>query len=246
MAPSSAGVTNLRQSCVPTGSQRSRYSAATLAARNDCGVRLSVERNSLPPGSSSPASVARKAAGIRDVLDHLERGDDREARTLRQQVLGDAGPVAEGQVLAGGMGAGRLDRLRRRRPGPERRSRGRASASAATPAPQPTSSSRRRWGEAGECSEYSPSPCGRGLGEGAPPVSDPSRSAPRSTPPAPGSSGAAAASGRSDPTSAPRARRTAATSAGETVMPGMVAPAVPHQYDHRQPPTDNRQSCHAS
>ena len=57
-----------------------------------------------------------------------------------------------------------------------------------------------------ECSEFSPSPCGRGLGGGG--GATPSRSAPRSTPPAPGSSGAAAASGRSDPTSAPRARRT--------------------------------------
>ena len=53
----------------------------------------------------------QEGSWVRDVLDHLEGGDDREAGTLRQQVLGDTGPVAEGQVLAGGMGAGRLDRL---------------------------------------------------------------------------------------------------------------------------------------
>ena len=98
MVPSSAGVTNRRQSWVPTGSQRSRYSAPTLAARNDCGVRLRVERNSLPPGVSRAARVRQERRRVGHVLDHLQRRDDREPRPLGQQVLGDAGAVGERQV----------------------------------------------------------------------------------------------------------------------------------------------------
>ena len=42
--PSSPGVTNIRQSWVPTGSILSTYSAPTFASRKDFAVRLRVER----------------------------------------------------------------------------------------------------------------------------------------------------------------------------------------------------------
>ena len=37
-----------------------------------------------------------------------------------------------------------------------------------------------------------------------------------------------------------------AISVGENVVPDMVAPAVPRQYDHLNPTTDNWPECHAS
>ena len=58
-------------------------------------------------------------------------------------------------------------------------------------------------------------------------------------PPASGSSDAAAASDRPDPTSAPPARRTVQPPRAKLSLLGMVAPAVPRQYDHLEPTTDN-------
>ena len=145
------------------------------------GVRLSVERNSFPPGVQQSGERCQEGLLIRDVLDHLQRSDDRELCSFRQQVLGDAHSIGERQTLAGGMGTRCFDHLVRPASRPRTSKPRRANASAANPAPQPTSSSRGREAieEGAGCEEgpedekYSPSPCGRGLGGGgreAPPL----------------------------------------------------------------------------
>ena len=95
-------------------------------------MRLRVERNSLPPGASRAASVARKAAGSGtcSITSSAVMTGNRAPSASRSSA--DTGAVGERQVLPLRVGARRLDRLRRRRPGPARRSRARASASAAT------------------------------------------------------------------------------------------------------------------
>ena len=245
MPPSSAGVMNLRQSCVPTGSQRSTYSAPTLAATKDRGVRFRVDRNSSPPGVQQGGKRCQEGRRVGHVLDHLQRSDDREPRALGQQVLGGADAVGERQILPRGVGARRLDRLAGRRPCPARRSR-------AAPAPRPPARRRSRHPAAPaqalrravrDGDEILPLPLRQGVGG----TSVRPRSAPRSRPPAPGSSGAAAASARPGPTSAPPARRTAQPRLGETVMLGMVAPAVAAPVcPPRNRPLTTGTACHAS
>jgi hypothetical protein len=62
MAPvSSAGVTNFCQSCVPRGSQRSTYSAPTMASAKARMVRLMVAMTRSPPGATAPQQAAVKA-----------------------------------------------------------------------------------------------------------------------------------------------------------------------------------------
>src|SRR3546814_17891750 len=58
---SSDGRRKRRQSWVPRGSQRSRYSAPTMAMRKALGVRLRVERIITPPGRTRSADARRKA-----------------------------------------------------------------------------------------------------------------------------------------------------------------------------------------
>ncbi len=45
------------------------------------------------------------------MLDHLKTGDRGEGGALGDEVLGQAGPVVQGQGLASGVGSGGLDRL---------------------------------------------------------------------------------------------------------------------------------------
>ncbi len=59
----SSGVRNWFQLWVPRGSQRSTYSAPTIASAKLLAVRLSVDSTKSPPGRTSEQAVARKASG---------------------------------------------------------------------------------------------------------------------------------------------------------------------------------------
>ena len=63
------------------------------------------------PRREQGSKGCQEGGRIGHVLDDLERRDDRKARALGQQVLGDADTVGERQALPLGVGAGRLDRL---------------------------------------------------------------------------------------------------------------------------------------
>ncbi len=140
--PSSTGVMNLRQSCVPTGSQRSRYSAPTLAERKERRGAVQRGQEQQPARLQQPGQGPREGRRIGHMLDHLQRGHHGETHALRQQA-----PPARPPGRPGAGPGRRHARPPRRssRPAASRPSTSkprRASASAARPAPQPTSSRR--------------------------------------------------------------------------------------------------------
>ena len=167
---------------------------AELGRQEGRGVRFSVDRNSSPPGSSSPARMRTKAAGsgtcsiTSSAVTTGKRMPSASRSSAAPHAIGQRagpGPSACARAAAIASPAASMPSTSKPR---------RASASAASPAPQPTSSTARRG-------------CRK-------PPRDTRRRSSRS---APGSSGAAAASARAGPTSAPPARRICATSAAETV-----------------------------
>ena len=104
----------MRQSCVPTGSRRSTYSAPILASSRLRAVRFRVERKSLPFRLQQRREVPAEGGAVGDVLDHLQRQHGVEAGHLagRQQRLGRALPVVDAQAGPRGVRAGGADRLR--------------------------------------------------------------------------------------------------------------------------------------
>ncbi len=210
-------------------------------------MRLRVERNSFPPGASSAASVARNAVGIGDVLDHLQCRDDREARRLGQQVLGDAGPIGQRQALAFRMGTRRLDRPA----GGIQAQHVKAQASKGLGRhPGAAPDIKQPW--SGGSSEILPLPLREGVGGGQCVQPSPDRSgdwlliraAIHAT-----RVGFIRCSGRIGPSGSHHRAASAsncATSAGETVTLGMVAPVVPRQYEHLESITDNWLECRES
>ena len=68
------------QSCVPRGSQRSTYSAPAMASAQALAVRLSVDRNSRPPGFTSRPQRLQEQLDVGHVLDDLQRQHDVELR----------------------------------------------------------------------------------------------------------------------------------------------------------------------
>ena len=141
----SAGVMNLAPVMrADRQTSAARYSAPTFAARNDCGVRFRVDRNSRPPGSSNPARVCDEADRIGHMLDHLERGDDRKAQPSASR--SSATPRAVGQPAGPGppRARGPPRSPRRLRRCPAHRGRDAPAPPPPSPAPQPTSSMRGR------------------------------------------------------------------------------------------------------
>ena len=244
------------------GSQRSRYSAPTLAARNDCGVRLRVERNSFPPGASSAASVARKAAGSGTCSITSSAVMIGKRVGSAQQVLGHAGPIGERQSLAGSMGARRLDcpagGIQAQDVEPQASESLRRQPRTAPDVEQPWNSLPLREGAGGRglCRPsipLPPTPSRKGRGRlcalfcalcSAHRPSRLIRSAIHAT-----RVGFIRCSGRIGPSGSHHRAASAsncATSAGETVTLGMVAPVVPRQYEHPGSTTDNWLECRES
>ena len=177
-------------------------------------------------GGQEQQAARRQQAGQRrheggrvgHVLDHLERGDHREARAFAP-----AGPRRRRRGRSAAGPAPRHGRApprspRRRHRGRARRSPRRASASAARPAPQPTSSRRSAERRAAGSRAMR-----RQRGRAIQPIR----------------AGFIRCSGRIGPFGSHQRGRQrverARSPSGETVVPGMVAPAVPRQYDHPEP-----------
>ena len=168
-ASSSAGVTNLSQRWVPRGSQRSTYSAPTMASAKLFMVRLSVAAIIMPPGLHHLGAAPHEQRHVGDMLDHLHRQHHVEALARVGQRLGGGGAIIDPQVGLRGMPARDLDigfgrvgaRPRWRRAAPaartecRRRSRYRGCAG--------RTGSRAAWGRGRNAS-----PPGRGYSRAAP------------------------------------------------------------------------------
>lgn len=77
---SSEGRTNFFQLCVPCGTQRRIYSAATMPSAKDFGVRFRVE-NHQAAGFAQVGAVLNEGVQIRDMLDDFKGEND--VKTLR-------------------------------------------------------------------------------------------------------------------------------------------------------------------
>ena len=80
-------MTNLSQRWVPRGSQRSTYSAPTIASAKLFSVRLRVAAIIRPPGCTISAQRCTNSADVGDVLDHLHGQHHVEALALVGQLL---------------------------------------------------------------------------------------------------------------------------------------------------------------
>ena len=109
-AVSSRGVTNCSQRWVPGSSQRSTYSAPTIASAKLLSVRLRVEASRRPPGLTREAAAATKALRIGRVLDHLHRAHDIEPARLVRQLLDRAHAIGEPRARLLGVSARGFDR----------------------------------------------------------------------------------------------------------------------------------------
>ena len=112
--PSSSGVTNRSHWCVPTGSQRSTYSAPDDGQQVRLGRAVDGGEQHQPAGPHQRRADLEKSAHVRHMLHHLQAGHGIERAAFRHQVLDARRAIVDVEVLAGGVPAGRLDVLRRR------------------------------------------------------------------------------------------------------------------------------------